>query len=255
MPKHDTRYYQIPSGKLLWKEDSTPQKSGYEDLGNIKEMEITEEVELVDHYESRTRLKSRDMVVEKSVKASGTFKLDSLSFENMQKYFLAGNIIDTVQAAASATLKDVLGVQKDRWHEIDLINISNVVVKDATEVTTYVEDTDYEIDYDAGLIYIIEGGAIASDDDLKVTVDNAAATIREMIAAAVKAKRGHVYFIADPLVGEVIDLKGWILLTPDGSFGGIKDEFNEIGFKMDFLKHNDYKPGLFKSRSRGNVAD
>jgi hypothetical protein len=47
-------------------------------------------------------------------------------------------------------------------------DLSSVVVKDATDTTTYVEGTDYDVDYALGKIRAITGGNISATDDLVV---------------------------------------------------------------------------------------
>ena len=52
-----------------------------------------------------------------------------------------------------------------------LYNITSIVVKDATEVTTYVEDTDYKwISKDRGIIEILAAGSIDDGDVLHITI-------------------------------------------------------------------------------------
>jgi len=250
---HDEKYYSIPKGKVLFREDA---QASWEDLGNCSKLEITEEIESVEHFSSRAGLKVRDQLVITSIKASGALSLDSVHRDNLHKYFMADSDEDTTttQTLATDTTVTVAGVNLDRWHEIGKINLTNVVVKDSTEVTTYVLGTDYVLDTKAGLIMPLSTGSISEDDDIKVTYDNPAATIYHFLAASALTLRGHLYFVSDPGVGEIDDLKGYGSITPDGTYNAISDEFVVIGLKCEFITHDDYSPGLMKVSYRGNVS-
>lgn len=47
--------------------------------------------------------------------------------------------------------------------------VSTVIVKDSTDTTTYTEGTDYFVDYDAGKVIRISGGAIGSGATVHIT--------------------------------------------------------------------------------------
>ena len=112
--KHDTKYYTIGKGKLLWKPDAL---AGFEDMGNVSKVEITEEIETLEHFSSRTGLKLRDLYAVTSLKANGSFTFDSIHIENLMKYFMASSKTTTAQSSGTGTTVDVLAVQEGRWHE------------------------------------------------------------------------------------------------------------------------------------------
>ena len=58
--------------------------------------------------------------------------------------------------------------------EHEHLNIASVVVTNSAASTTYVEGTDYEINYAFGMIKAITGGAITADQALKVDYTHAA---------------------------------------------------------------------------------
>lgn len=86
---------------------------------------------------------------------------------------LLGNPETLTEAIANVTDEPIIAVL-GRW--VDLPNRSitagTVVVTDNPLVTTYTEGTDYEINYDMGLIRAIKGGAIADADALLVDYDS-----------------------------------------------------------------------------------
>lgn len=75
----------------------------------------------------------------------------------------------TVSSAESVTAL-AAGFYAEMAHR----NVSDVVVKDETDTTTYVENTDYKLIARLGLITIIDGGAISESDVLHLTYTYAA---------------------------------------------------------------------------------
>lgn len=76
------------------------------------------------------------------------------------------------QAAGTLTAAAVTVIE-DRYVEIGKLKLSNVVVKDVTDTTTYAAGTDYEISATMGMIKAIAGGAINGGDVVHVTADYA----------------------------------------------------------------------------------
>jgi hypothetical protein len=250
---HDEQYYTISKGKLLFQQNGV---GGYEDLGNITELKITEEVEKKEHYESRTKAAKRDDVTGIRTKAGGSFILDSIHKDNLEKWFL-GDKTETTQSSATASTFNIASMEAGKWYEIDeKVNVSNLEVKDSTETATYTEGTDYEINYEAGLIMAIPGGGISDNDEIHITSFDVAETkITTINSAKYTDKRGRVLFIADPLKGEINDIKGYATIIPSGEYSVIGEDYIQISFDIDFIAHVDYKPGLFNVRRRGNTAD
>jgi len=93
--------------------------------------------------------------------------LDDLDKENLALVFLGSS--SSVSVTGSTVTGEVQTAYVDRIIETAFRNISAVVVKDVTDVTTYVLGTDYEIvSANTGLIKILEGGTIADADVLHI---------------------------------------------------------------------------------------
>ena len=104
----------------------------------------------------------------------------------LAKFFGTQNA-DVVQNSGTAGTATITDAQKRRWYKLGKRKVTAVVVKVST--VTMVEGTDYKLDADMGMIYVIEGGAIVNDDDLDITgLDNDALTTQSM-SPATKAKR------------------------------------------------------------------
>lgn len=88
--------------------------------------------------------------------------------------FFAGSAVD--MTAASGSFTATVTAIEDKWVPLGEINVSAVVVKDSTEVTTYVENTDYVLSARLGMIKVLSTGVIDADDVLKISGTKAAAS-------------------------------------------------------------------------------
>ena len=119
----------------------------------------------------------------------------------------------------------------------------------------YDEGVDYEIDSEAGMIFIIPDGNIVADQELKVTFDKEAVDLAEFLGGAINDIRGKLKFVSNPGFGEIHDIEGYGVLSPEGNYPAVTTEYVTIVMKVDLLEHSDYKPGLIKVRRRGNTND
>jgi hypothetical protein len=103
--------------------------------------------------------------------------LNQLDAENMALAFL-GDVSAFSQAPATGATASLTGIY-DRWIEIGKEQISNLVVKDQTDTTTYVEDTDYTVNTRLGLIKLIN--QTLDGDTLNLTFDAAEVTASKIV--------------------------------------------------------------------------
>lgn len=82
-----------------------------------------------------------------------------------------GTITTDTQTAQTATAVVTDPVTVGAVTDIGYRGVTTVVVKDVTDLTTYVEGTDYELVPKAGYIIPLVGGAISDTDVLHLTVD------------------------------------------------------------------------------------
>ncbi len=102
--------------------------------------------------------------------------------------------------------------------------ISNVVVKDVTDATTYVLDTDYSLDVITGMIKALPGGDISNSDILHVSYDYAAFSYTTINPNSDPSARFKIFLagknFADDKIIEVTCKKVALALTGDLNFGG-----------------------------------
>ncbi|MCU7839780.1 MAG: hypothetical protein KZQ94_10440 [Candidatus Thiodiazotropha sp. (ex Troendleina suluensis)] len=96
-----------------------------------------------------------------------------------------GDVSAINESIASVSAENVT-VVLDRW--VDLANrklnttLPADAVQDVTDTTTYVEGTDYEINYELGMIRALSTGSITDAEVLHVDYDKAAATGKSITA-------------------------------------------------------------------------
>ncbi len=102
--------------------------------------------------------------------------------------------------------------------------------------TSYIEGTDYTVDYDNGLLTIVDGGGIAEGTDLDVFFGVAAST-RDRVISGSDAVEGALMFIAANPKGKDFNYyMPWIKVTPNGDYALKGDEWQQIPFNLEILK-------------------
>lgn len=240
--------YTIGKGKLLFKPAG---ESGFVDLGNCPDFKVTIGSEKKEHFSSRSGISTKDAEIVTKQTATGSFKLDEPNIDRLNMFVMGSGAVATSQTAASVTDQAVTALL-DKWVDLGKINISNVVVTDVGAATTYVLGTDYELDLAAGLFRAITGGAITEAEALLVDYDYADATINKTNAATATTLKGDIFFVGDPPVGEILDVKGYVSLAPDGDLSLIGEDWMEFNFSMEFLSSASYT-GLIEITERGVV--
>lgn len=114
-------------------------------------------------------------------KTNISLTLNQLDASNLAVAFL-GDVVAGSQGAGSidaGTPTAVVAIH-DRYVEIGKEQLSNVVVKDATDTTTYEVGTDYIIHARLGMIKALSTGAIGDGDTLHISGDYAAITYEQI---------------------------------------------------------------------------
>lgn len=117
-----------------------------------------------------------------------------------------------------------------------------ILVQDATDTTTYVAGTDYEMitllkDEVIGRFKVIEGGSITESDVLHVTFGYLAADYTEVQAFANTQIEGKMRFVSDNPAGGNQELEIWrVSLAPSGDTAMIGEDWSTLGFTGEILK-------------------
>ena len=121
----------------------------------------------------------------------------------------------------------------DKFVEVGKYMISNVVVTDPTEVTTYVEGTDYEINTRLGMIKALSTGSITDGEIVKFSCDYAAISGSQMKAMTKSNVRirvkldGQNFADGRNFISEIYQMR----LSPTSSFSFVGEEFVEVTFE------------------------
>jgi hypothetical protein len=204
-----TNQYVFGRGKIyidLFDDDGN--LTGERFLGNCPGFTLTVASEKFEHFSSTAGLRKKDLTVTTSVNFNSTINCDDVSNENLA-LFIGGDVSSVTQAATPVT-GEAITVSAGYEYQLGATSanpmgvkkVSSVSVKDVTDATTYVADTDYKVDLDSARISIIAGGAIADGTTVHVGYTPAAGTRTRVSSGAAGSATGAVRFIADNAVGE-----------------------------------------------------
>jgi len=138
-------------------------------IGNATKFEIKENSEKKERIsKKRTNYGSALNTVYVKQPAEVNITLDDLDKENLALTFLGSS--SSINITGATVADEAQTAYQDRVIQLDQRNVSAVVVKDVTDTTTYVLDTDYSIvSANTGLIKILAGGAISDEDVLHIS--------------------------------------------------------------------------------------
>lgn len=242
----------LGKGKLFFDQftTGTTTKQGRRYLGNTPEFGLAVSSENLDHFDSDNGVRVKDDSVTLETNRTGTFTTDNISPENIAMFFLGTS--GTFTQVATPVLAEAITVMQDRSYQLGAAqrygmgvrNVTGVVVKDVTDVTTYVLNTDYTLDAVMGTIEIIVGGGIADNDVIHVDYTPAAETRSEILSSSLSIE-GELFFQATNPKGELVDyLMAKVQISPNGDYALKGDEWQQIGFSVEVLKLNDTTPAV-----------
>jgi hypothetical protein len=209
-------------------------------LGNAPKITFTPTQEEIKKYGSTTaqaRLMASDVL--KSELAL-QMTLDHFNKENLCLALFGTLGTAITQSASTAVAESVPDVIQDRSYRLAHRKVSSVVVKDATP-TTYTVATDYTVDADTGMVYIVPGGTIAEGTDLLIDYSYAAIAAPGYAKVQIGAegvKRGSILFIPDNQRGPQMEHTLWrVTLRASGGIDFISDNYAE--FTLDGYAEDD----------------
>lgn len=223
-------------GKLYYEKLNAD--GSYEPLmyfGKTDGISFSTSVEWKEHYNSEGFTPLLDAKYPSKKSAEIKFETSEITLEMQNRAFL-GDIVSTDQAVATAEAIVVAGtlVKEGSIVDIGYYNATIVVVKDATDVVTYIEGTDYTFDAKTGYITIIptaDGGSITTGDVLHLTVTAPAITMNTSATMKNSSLNGRFTVITSSQTGN--DYKYVfknVSVTQDGDFMLKGDEIGTLSF-------------------------
>lgn len=116
--------------------------------------------------------------------------------------------------------------------------VSNVVVQDVTDTTTYVEGTDYNINYEVGMLETIVGGGITDADVLHVDYDYETADYDKIVGATQPTVKVALFLDGKNLNnGKECFVNVWeATLSPDAAVDFLAEDFVATKFTGSMIK-------------------
>jgi hypothetical protein len=149
---------------LATRNATTGKPEGFLPIGNVPELTLDIETSNFEHKESETGSRLLDVVIIKEKKGKFNFKLENLNLDNLA-LGLWGETATVAGGTVAAGSPEVITIPMDgdgRRYPLAHPNVSSVVVKDATDTTTYTVTTDYTVDAVNGVIVPTTTGALAA---------------------------------------------------------------------------------------------
>jgi hypothetical protein len=142
-------------------------------------------------------------------------------------------IRETWTQSGGVLTAEVITAKLDKYVPLSKRNLSGTpapVVTDSTAATTYVENTDYIVNYANGEIKALASGAIEASESLKVTVTALALTGDQIRGGTRPQARMQVRFEGENQVdGQYIEAECWeAVVTSSNGFDFLADDFNGI---------------------------
>jgi hypothetical protein len=231
-------------------------------LGDCKAVKFTFKSTDLDHYGSVSGVKELDFSVPLQVDRSGGFTTENIDSDNVALFFL-GDKASISQSTATVTNEVVSGVKQGYWYQLGATlsdpvgnrflnsGTAAVITDDGGSPVTFVVGDDYLVDYDTGRIFIVVGGDIEDDTNLKATYRLLAGTYDQVVSGNT-AIEGQLRFVSFNPTDEQRDvLAPWVRITPNGDFSLIDDKLSELAFDLKLLKKTAYGNQALYINGRG----
>lgn len=218
---------------------------GYRYLGNSPEFALTLETETLDHFNSDRGIREKDKSITLEVSRSGNIVLDEIDEDNLAYYFFSAAGKETVtQAGGTVTgfaIADVIPgrsyqLGEDASDAVGDVKISTTGLSVKKGATVFDILDDYLVDYERGILTIVEGGAIVDGDEITVDYTTLAASYDRVISGSEKVE-GSLKYITRNATGpdRVINMP-YVTLAPNGDYNLKGDDWQQIPFTVEVLR-------------------
>jgi len=218
----DPRDYLLGRGELFFGDDldADGRAKNMRTLGHAEAFTVTVEAETLEHFSKLNGLsvKDREVVLQQNI--NFTAELSEIDVDNLA-LLMSGTSSDTAvigasvapvagndnvivsatnglgkwyllyDVAAPSTYPPVAADNANRVYRISLVSVKN-----SAGTVTYIEGTDYTVDYELGRIRIEEDGSITNGSSLLVAFTYASLTLSEIRALSLARIAGQMMFIS-----------------------------------------------------------
>lgn len=242
------KQYVLGRGKVFFARfgTGTLEPDGFRYIGNTPEFNLTIESEELDHYDSDQGIREKDDSVPLEVNRTGSLITDNIIPENVALFFFGENSI-VAQASVASDTEILEGIKDGHSYKLGAtpsnpagyfgINEAGFVVEVSPGGTPLVEGTDYEMDFDNGLITFTEGSALAvNGEDIDVTYAVLATNRSRVISGSSPVEGAMLYVTRNPKGEDSTFLMPYIKITPNGDYALKGDEWQQIPLTLEILK-------------------
>ncbi len=142
---------------LAQKDPTTGAPLGFIPVGNCSALTLGVETTVYQHKESCTGTRGIDKEIVQEISVSVSLILQSMNKENLALALYGSE--STIASGSASDEEHTL--YHDKWIPLDHIKVSNLIVgDDANPTTTYVLDTDYEVNTETGSVKALSTGTI-----------------------------------------------------------------------------------------------
>ncbi|MBN8740734.1 MAG: hypothetical protein BGP24_14615 [Lysobacterales bacterium 69-70] len=226
-----TNQYVFGRGKLFVNKYANGVYEGRRFIGNCPGFTLTVESQKYEHFNSTSAIRTKDFTKTISVNFNAQITCDDFQNENVAM-FVGGTLSDLAQSATPVTNEPIV-VNKGFHYQLGLVGsnkvgvreVSSVTITDVAGTTTYVLNTDYSLDADSGMFYVIPGGAITNGQTVHADY-TAAAGDRKLITSGNSGSiDAEIFFVADNGGGDNRDLRIPLAnIAPSGDMAFITEE-------------------------------
>ena len=243
-----TKNYTLGRGKVHFSrfKTGTQVPAGFFYIGNTPEFNLTIESETLDHFSSDEGIREKDDSVPLEVTRTGSLITDNIDPKNVALFFFGEEVTVTqaVVASSTETLEDIkaghsykLGVTTNNPTGYFGIDPTGFEVEISPAGAALVAGTDYEMNFDTGIISFLDTSAVAVDGvDIDVTFAVREHT-RDRVLSGSEPVEGAMMYIAFNPKGKNFDYYlPYVKITPNGDYALKGDEWQQIPFTIEALK-------------------
>lgn len=239
--------YTLGRGKVYFARyaPGTQTPDGFRYIGNTPEMSLTIESEELDHYSSDEGIREKDDSVPLEVNRTGSLITDNISPENVALFFF-GEASSLTQAAVVSSTETLSAIKAGHSYVLGYsasnptgyrgIDESGFAVE-VSGGSALVAGTDYEMDFDNGILTFLEGSTVAVDDeDIDVTFAVAGSTRDRVISGSAPVEGAMMYVTKNPKGSDSTFFMPYVKITPNGDYALKGDEWQQIPMSLEILK-------------------
>jgi len=240
--------YTLGRGKVHFArfKTGTQTPDGFFYIGNTPEFSLTIESETLDHFSSDEGIREKDDSVPLEVNRTGSMTTDNIDPKNVALFFFGSD--STVTAVAAPGEVDALtDVSLDHSYKLGsttaapagAFGITAASVSAATNpgAVALVEGTDFEVDYDNGIITFLSTAVnMVEGDDIDVTYSIAASTRERVISGSEPVEGAMMYVTKNPKGSDSVFYLPYVKITPNGDYALKGDEWQQIPLALEILK-------------------